>query len=89
MNKGRTCRRASRYIAESNRFRYIERMNLRWPKRFAALLHLHASHAQLAEVPSSGCQAPARVPVRWLPRQAQESTSSPRWTRTRAQRASR
>ena len=52
MNKARTCRRASRYIAESNRFRYSARMNLRWPKRFAALLHLHASHAQPAEVPS-------------------------------------
>ena len=33
--------------------RILKRMNLRWPKRFAALLHLDASPAQPAEVPSS------------------------------------
>jgi hypothetical protein len=52
-------------------------MDLRWPKRFAALLHLSASHAQPAEVPSregvrlqreylcAGCGAPsARIHIK-------------------------
>jgi len=49
-------------------------MNLRWPKRFAALFHLYASHAQPVEVPSgqgvrlqreylcAGCRAKRKNP---------------------------
>jgi hypothetical protein len=39
-------------------------MNLRWPKRFATLLHLHANHTQPAEVPSREAEVPSNEGVR-------------------------
>jgi hypothetical protein len=38
-------------------------MNLRWTKRFAALLHLNANHTQPAEVPSRDAEVPSSESV--------------------------